>query len=467
MRKQEETRPHPQPQAQGRGGGWQRQEQRQQMPQIFRQAPPQRVERREMPQQVYRQPAPQVYAPMMQPGRGNGRGNGRDKGWEGGNGRQRQEERRASIPQGPPQRQIPWSPGWVPPGQIRSAEVHQRNAERKAERENDRAFRDQYRNNAQPYYQQPYYQRQQPYYQQPYYQQQQPYYSGRGSSYGGGYQGYQPYQSYQQYQPYQSYGFAPVYPYASPTIVEQYYDPNSYYGGGLLTYSPLYIPNTYAYEPYSAYSQYGYQYLPDNYYGYSNQSLDWKSMLLRTLVGFVLGNNGSDYYGMQPYDAYYAYSPDDYGYNNYAQYASYSQNYYPTSTVYRSRTSRTSRTTYNTYDDELINTIPVDQLIAPTYGGYSSGLLREVLAQGYEQGYQACLYGRGSRDRRYLNQIYSLDNDYYDPYSSTISENRRVFAEGYAMGYQDAMSNRGDRLSGYARNTDLVSLLMSKIVGIR
>jgi hypothetical protein len=444
-------RPQPQAQPQAQQRGWQRQQMP--APQVFRPAPQQRVERQQMPQQIYRQPerqifhqqqqiyrqpAPQIYAPMIDRGRGRqDRGNG-GGGW----GRQRQEDRRAAIQNAPPMRQIPWSPGWVPPGQIRSAEVHQRNAERKAERDLERSYGEQFRN-GQQYYSQPYYS--QPYYQQPYYSQ--PYY---GNQYNG----------------YQSYGWAPVYPYASPTIIEQYYDPYSYYGGGLLSYSPIYLPNTYAYEPYSAYDLYGYNYLPDNYYGYTPLGLSWKSMLLRTLVGFLLGNNGSNYYGMQPYDTYYAYSPDVYGYGDYSQYANFYPGYYPTGNFDRS--PYYSYSSYSSpYDDELINTIPIDQLMGPSYCGYSSGLLREVLAQGYEQGYYAAQYRQDAADRRrYLERIYSIDNGYYDPYSTSISENRRVFAEGYAMGYRDAMANRRDRLSSYTRNTDLFSLLMSNVVGI-
>ena len=467
---------------QARGGGWQRQQQpqqrpqpqqirrgwerRQQAPQIVRQAPeifrqePRGRGRQEAPRQVFRQPQPQVYAPMIRPDRGNGRGNGRGRGVDqagnwmrangqgqnwggGGNGRQRQEDRRGNAFQRVERGQNPWMMGRVPPGQIRSAEVHERNAERKAEREATRGF------GYQPYYQQPYYQ--------------QPYYSGRDYrrqfEYRRDYGYYQGYQSQYDY-------VTPVYPYASPVIVEQYYS-TPYYGGGLIDYSPLYVPNFYAYAPYSAYDQYSYQYWPDNYgdYGYDNYSgaLDWKSMLLRTLVSFVLGGRGNDYYGAQPYDAYYSYQPNIYGPDMYSQYAGYYPDQY-VSPAYYSDTSYS----YTTYDDPFINTIPVTDLYAPSYCGYSSSLLKEVLAQGYEQGYYYGRYEQRDRDRRqYLNDLYaSYDEPYYDPYSQTISENRRVFAEGYAMGYRDAISGRRENYYVSARDTDLVSLLMSNMVGV-
>src|SRR4051812_24924772 len=84
--------------------GW-----RQQQQQAYR-MPPGQAKKMERQQQAYN-PAP-VY---QERGRGNG------------NGRWKREERQV---------QSPWSGGgFVPPGQIRSAEVHERNAIRKAERE--------------------------------------------------------------------------------------------------------------------------------------------------------------------------------------------------------------------------------------------------------------------------------------------------------------------------------------------
>ena len=192
----------------------------------------------------------------------------------------------------------PWANGgFVPPGQIRSAEVHERNAERKAERQQQqqfyREFRRQderaYRNGGQ--YQQPYYA---PYVPAPTYQYSQPY-------------DYQQQYGYQQYgytQPYSTYQY-----YSSPSYIEPY----QYSGyGGYIVNSPLYVPNTFLYEPYTAYSTYG-DYLPYSqpYYGYGGGGADWKSMLMRTLIGFVLGNQNNDYYGMQPYDPYYGYARRD------------------------------------------------------------------------------------------------------------------------------------------------------------
>ena len=380
--------------------------------------------RQQMPQQqVYRQPQ-QAYipAPVYQnPGRGRG------------NGRAKQEQR---IYAAPVQRQIPFSPGWVPPGQIRSAEVHERNAIRKAQQEQERAFRQSQR------YSQPYY----PTYVQP------------SQSYREQYSG-----QYGYTQPYTQPYYYPNYQYIAPAYVEPY----QYTGGGYLVNSPLYLPNMYVYEPYTAYTYY-----PDYYgyaspiYGYDSGSLSWKSMLLRTLIGFVFGGGGNDYYAAQPYEPYYSnydyYTPASYGYDNYASYAGYYPATYSSQTYYSEPVYD-----YSSYDDPLINTIPIDELVGVGYGGYSSQLLRDVLAQGYEQGYYAGRYSRGRRhSRHYLSRVYSRYDEYFDPYSSTVSQDRRVFAEGYNLGYQDALAGRRDYVAGFGRNSNLFSLLLSNVIGL-
>ena len=353
-----------------------------------------------------------VQAPVYDnPGRGNGRG--------------RQERENVAPPSA--------GGGFVPPGQIRSQEVHERNAERKAERQQQEFYRQYQRDYGQGYerYQQPYYA---PYVPAPVYQYDQP-------------------NNYQQYgyaQPYY-----PTYQYYNSPVYDQSY---RYGGGGYLSNSPLYIPNTFIYEPYTAYTYY-----PD-YFGYSqpyygsNSGFNWKSMLIRTLIGFVMGNQNNDYYGLRPYDPYYGYAPAVYnGYNSY-------DGYYPSSytrTVYAQ-----PYYDYSGYRAPLVNYLPMQDLFGPSYGGYASDTLREVLAQGYEQGYQAGWYARENQLRNdYLRNNYVINDDYIDPYSYTIGENRRCFTEGYNIGYQDALNGRQEYISQYSGNTDLVSLLLSNVIG--
>jgi len=433
----QQQRPQPQPQQVFRQqeyrmppGQARKQERVYQQPapqQVWRQQAPQQVWRQQAPQQVWRQQQQEQRAYRMPPGQAKkqqqayipapvyqdrGRGNGRGR------------DQRENV--------APWSGDWVPPGQIRSAEVHQRNAERKAEREAARSYGRQY--------QQPYYA---PYVAPPVYGNNRSYRYDQGSGYT------QQYYSAPSYQTYQSY-------------VPQYVSPYRYSGGGgYLNYSPMYVPNTYIYEPYTAYATY-----PDNYgysspyYGYDNGGSDWKSMLVRTLIGFVLGNQDNGSYGLEPYDPYYGYG----GYGpSYASYGSSYNDYYPNS---YSRGYVQPVYDYSGYDVPLVNLMPMQDLFGPSYGGYSSDTLREVLAQGYEQGYQAGWYARDNQLRdNYLSNGYRVEDDYYDPYSYSIGENRRCFSEGYSIGYQDAFNGRQGYISQNSGGTDLLSLLLSNVIG--
>jgi hypothetical protein len=391
--------------------------------------PPGQAKKQERQQQQAYIPSP-VYQDR---GRGNGKGNGRGRG-KGNN----------------QQMVIPWNSeawnarngggngrggGFIPPGQIRSQEVHERNAIRKAERDQQRIFEQQY--------QQPYYA---PYYSTPSYRYSQPYYDQQ-YGYSTGYYPAPFYPSYQYY-------------------VQQYAPaPYVYSSGGYLAYSPIYVPNTFVYAPYTAYAlypdYYNYGYVDPYYanYGYNNGGFDWKSLLVRTLIGFVLGNDNQDYYGLQPYDPYYGYAPAVYTSGGYSPYTYYPQSY--TQIEYVQPVYD-----YQGYQAPLVNFLPMDALLGPSYGGYASDTYREVLAQGYEQGYQAGWYARDNELANiYEDSSYRIDDDYYDPYAYSIGENRRCFSEGYALGYQDAMNGRQDYISNYGGNTDLVSLLLSNVIG--
>ena len=104
----------------------------------------------------------------------------------------------------------------------------------------------------------------------------------------------------------------------------------------------------------------------------------------------------------------------------------------------------------------------------PSYCGYSSSLSEGSVAQGYEQGYYYGQYQQRELDTAGISRrsVFLVRRPYYDPYSQTISENRRVFAEGYSMGYKDAISGRRENYYVSARDTDLVSLMMSNTVGV-
>jgi hypothetical protein len=310
----------------------------------------------------------------------------------------------------------PFQSGWIPPGQIRSAEVHERNAIRQANRQAQQAY-------------------------------QQPYYGAYAPVYDYGYVA-----------PNYSEVYYPSYQY----YVTQYVNPYDYAGyGGYLAYSPLYVPNTYLYAPYSAYASYPYyDYYSVPYSSAYDYGFDWKSMLVRTLIGFALGSSDDDYYGGSPYDPYYGYTQTLYSDESYAPYGGYYPSYQEIDYVQPVYS-------YAGYDVPLVDVIPMYDMYGPSYGGYSSVTYREVLAQGYEQGYQAGWYARENELRNdFIDSGYVLDAGYIDPYSYTIGENRRCFSEGYSIGYQDALAGRQEYFDRYSGNTDLVSLLLSNVIGV-
>jgi hypothetical protein len=214
--------------------------------------------------------------------------------------------------------------------------------------------------------------------------------------------------------------------------------------------SPIYVPATYGYDRYG----YGYD---EDYYN-NDDGIDWKSMLLRTAIGFILGNDVNQYgYGMS--DPYYSGVPAGY-YDPYPGYQA-SRGYYP----------QYSDAGY--YPDPsfggggLLSMLPISDLLGSGLGGgLGSEILSQILAQGYEQGYAAGWYARDSQLREeYLNSLYERDDDYYDPYSVSIGDNRRAFGEGYTLGYQDALSGRRDYVQEFDGNADLFSVLLSNVIG--
>jgi hypothetical protein len=305
--------------------------------------------------------------------------------------------------------------GWVPPGQFRSAEVRERNAIRRADRQRWQVF-------------------------------QQPYYDSYAPVYDYGY-----------VTPNYSEVYYPSYQY----YVTQYAYPYDYVGnGGYLAYSPLYLPNTYLYTPYTAYAYPYDDYYSAPYYTTYDYGFDWKSLLVRTLIGFVLGSNDNEYYGLEPYDPYYGYTTASYGYDN--TYEPYDSNY----STYEEIKYVQPVYSYDGYDVPLVDVLPMYDMFGPSYGGYSSITYREVLAQGYEQGYQAGWYARENElSNEWLESGLRIEDDYIDPYSYAIGENRRCFTEGYALGYQDALNGQEDYVSQYSGDTDLLSLLLSNVIG--
>ena len=384
-------------------------------------------QQRQIPQVVYDQRRDDDY-------RGNGQGKGNKK-------NKRDDDRRQDEYRND-QRQFPSSGGWVPPGQIRSDEVHRRNDERKAlknqqkyekrlerdwnrndDRDDDRDYR---RDQSRDQYSTPQWWGTQP----QIYRNDYPTRDRRTRTYDQGY----PYSSYENGRSYN----VPYYD-GYRTNVDQRNVNQNYYG----------------YDPYDYQNGYGNDY-------YDNNGTSWKSTLLRTLIGAVLngiggGNNRGydDNYSPYNYQPYSAGMPVNYGqspyYGNYSP--QYGQNYGDGGSNYGG----------------LLGALPIGGLFGGgnDMGGFITNELSQVLAQGYLQGLSAgdLARGYGSGDQ-YYNDPYVTDGGMYDQGSSTIGENRRLLSEGYALGYQDALNGRGQAGQGSAGGLDLVNILLSNVLNL-
>jgi hypothetical protein len=105
-------------------------------------------------------------------------------------------------------------------------------------------------------------------------------------------------------------------------------------------------------------------------------------------------------------------------------------------------------------------------------------LFSELLAYGYNQGYQDALYARtNGYNTRYYADPYDpyvyveeevvFEDVGYNPYSC-FGENRRYVSQGYELGYRDALYGRNQYDPYYYQTTDvdLISALISAVISI-
>lgn len=439
-----------------KGGGWKQKGGGWEQPQI--QVQPKH-------RQIWREPAPQASYEIRENGKGQWKG--KDK-WKGDKGKNRAIVGGAS--------QAPWlGGGWIPPGQLRKQEVHARNAQRKAFKEQfkdeRKAWKEQFKEQQKAY---KIYEKQNRYdyrgsYQPGWVDQgrrilQNIYPDRSRSVYEGDRYNYAP--QIRQYEVYRYQG--PVAPAYNPGYFG--YDPYGYS-------APVYNSGYYGYDPnIAAYTANPYAY---DQYGSARTSL--KQMLIRTLISTVLSGvlnrgGGSDY--GQNYDPYYASGPVNYGYSQpsyygsgYApQYSGYNTGYLPAAySAYGQPTYG-----YDPYSSGggllnssggLLSSIPLASILGQGgRGGFVTQLLTQVLAQGYLQG---LLAGENARESGYGEDAYYdpyvSQEGVYDLYSYTIGENRRVMSEGYDLGFEDALEGRNRYNPQAVGNVDLVSLLLGNV----
>lgn len=372
------------------------------------------------PQYQVRQAGPPAWAGGQEQGKGHGKKEARQV--------YSQPQRQVYIP---PQQvyvpqQAPIYYGYKNRGQQRAAEVHARNAERKAIKEQQKAWDRQqkwFEQRITEAYRQPDHRQYIPQrsYQAPYYSQQPQIYD-------------------RQY---------------LPRYVEPYVPRRQTYS----TYIPQYQRSPlYTYDPY--YSAYQQPYIADQ--GFSGKDV-LRQVIFAVLTGvadkYIGGNND---YGVFPAASYQSYAAQR-----------YFGGYQPVSYAYRDFGSSPYvggyADPYN-YNSTMGNGyMPVYEVAELTNGGDFFGkMLREMLAVGYTQGYNDGLAARAaSRRDAYYNDPYVYDygnEEIFDPYSASLGSNRRCLSQGYDLGYQDALAN--DRYAGGVLQNgdlDLVSVLLSSL----
>lgn len=221
------------------------------------------------------------------------------------------------------------------------------------------------------------------------------------------------------------------------------------------TYNNGYVYST----PNARYRSYDSVY-PGPYYAYDDYDRPSGTDILRSVIFAVLG-------GGMPIQDEYAYSVGGYepiyggGYS--PAYAGYGDTgYYPA--TYAS----TDLSYYDPYfheDPYYAKVLPIQHFVSDAPGG---GLFRQMFTQllaiGYDQGYQDGLHARqiAERDRTFYDP-YAYDNAVYDPYSVSLGDNRRCLSQGYELGYEDAINNELAYDQFNNGEVDLVSVLIGAV----
>ncbi len=208
----------------------------------------------------------------------------------------------------------------------------------------------------------------------------------------------------------------------------------------------------------------------DNSYGYDDNT-NWKEQILRVVIANVIGNRlgGDQRETGSQYEQFYDNNSYDRG-GNYNQVPRFVQSYgTPYSDQYRPEYSDDgSQFGGNSIAGGLLNSLPIAELLERYTGGneFVSELIANFLAQGYDQGYVAGQSARRNRSGdRFFSDPYVTEDGIFDPYSSSMGENRQILSEGYELGYQDALQGGSDYDPQDGGNVDLVSLLLQNVLG--
>lgn len=239
--------------------------------------------------------------------------------------------------------------------------------------------------------------------------------------------------------------------------------------------SNYYSPNTnmqrYSYDPRNTYQQ--------------RDSL--RGNILRSVIGMVLENNMGSQYNAPQYNDYNSYGiPYNPAYNGGGYYSPNAQYQdYGRATPYYNNSQTNAYPYSSTYGggSPLYSNGGASQIVVPllanllgSRGGFVGRLVSQLLASGYNQGYQDAQYARlngygnqyyqdpYAHQAAYTQPAYAYNDIGYDPYSS-LAENRQYLSEGYELGYHDALNTRNQSgIFGNSSGGDLISALLGSIL---
>jgi hypothetical protein len=210
--------------------------------------------------------------------------------------------------------------------------------------------------------------------------------------------------------------------------------------------------------------------------------------ILRSVVVSVLASDSGYFYSPSYVGGYYDSGYDRGYYDYYDAYSVYSDYYYPEGSYYNFYSpyyvDSYAYTPVYYYGEPYYADYYADDLglpyLAPSssIGGFVGNLFGELVAFGYNQGYQDALYARSQGyNTRYYDDPYDpyvyveqeeivFEDVGYNPYSC-FGLNRRYVSEGYELGYRDALYGETE-YDPYddGTNVDLVSVLISTVISL-
>ena len=196
------------------------------------------------------------------------------------------------------------------------------------------------------------------------------------------------------------------------------------------------------------------------YYDYGKYDRPSAADIFRHVIFAVLGGGTS---ALQ-YDPYYdsGYGSDSLAYApSYVRYKS--GNYYPVDYAYTKDPSYYDPYFYQ--DPHYAEVLPIQYFVADQPGGgLFRQMFTQLLAVGYDQGFQDGVAARATAGSEpVFYDPYAYNNVTYDPYSVSLGDNRRCLSRGYVLGFEDALNEMDGYEQFRNGGVDLISVLIGTV----